>query len=89
MKNILCSKENLNPESKHVEVKSKKSLSQAPVHAHKGFTHPDLTRAPLQILSRPAFHLPCVVKAPSQDVFMEASTQRTQSVCSQTLVEIL
>ena len=78
--------ENLNPESKHV-----RSRIQNLCLRHRCTTQKDshiLTPppAPLQILSRPAFHLPCVVKDPVMTLpLWRLLLKRTQSACSQTL----
>ena len=57
--------ENLNSESEYVEGRSKISVSGTGVCTQKGAHIPTPAPTLLQILSRPAFHLPHVVKTQS------------------------
>ena len=68
------------------KVKSKISLSGTGAHTQKGAHIPTPPPALLQIPSRPAFHLPCVVKDPFMQLLLwRLLLKRTQSACSQTL----
>ena len=68
------------------KVESKISVSGTGVCTQKGAHIQTPPPTLLQILSRPAFHLPCVVKDPVMKLpLWRLLLKRTQSACSQTL----
>ena len=85
--NLLMFHENLNPESKHVGSRIQNlCLRHRCTHTQKGSQISTPPPALVQILSRPAFHLPCIVKDPVMTLpLWRLLLKRTQGACSQTL----
>ena len=84
--NILCSMRIWTQSPNMWEVESKISVSGTGARTQKCSHILTPPPAPLQILSRPAFHLPCVVKDPVMTLpLWRLLLKRTQSACSQTL----